>query len=270
MKKSLSLALFVLLSSQANAHDRWILPSHFNVSSDKGSVWVTSDTSASNQVFEYDKPFSADAVIIQTPNGKTDKPASIYKGKRKSVFDYQLTDDGTYKFEYPVKAGSFTRYKVKGEEGVKRKRADKATTKADAPAGAYDFYTKQFVSRVETYVTLNSATRETLAPSGQYLELTPITHPADIVQNEQAVLKFTYDGQPVENLEVEIVADGTMYRNQPNKVSLKSDAQGMVHFTPAEAGRYLLHAEHSIKFTDNKDVDELGSSIFLTFAVGLE
>ena len=253
MKKSLSLALLVLLSSQANAHDRWILPSHFNVSSDKGAVWVT-----------------ADPVIIQTPSGKTEKPASIYQGKRKSVFDYQLTDDGTYKFEYPVKAGSFTRYKVKGEEGVKRKRADKATTQADAPAGAYDFYTKQFVARVETYVTLNNATRTTLAPTGQYLELTPVTHPADIVQNEQAVLKFTYNGQPVENLAVEIVADGTLYRNQLNKISLKSDAQGLIHFTPTQAGRYLLHAEHTIEFTDNKDVDELGSSIFLTFAVGLE
>ncbi|ATC96059.1 DUF4198 domain-containing protein [Pseudoalteromonas tunicata] len=270
MKHSIALAALCLVSIQAQAHDRWILPSHFNTSSDKGAVWITADTSASNQVFEYDKPFSADKVIIQTPEGKTDVPAAIFQGKRKAVFDYQLTVDGTYKFEYPVTESYFTRFKLKGEEQWQRKREDKATAKAQAPEGATDFTTRLSISRVESYVTLNKATDTVLKPSGKYLELTPLTHPADIAQNEMVKFKLTFNGKPIEGVEVDIIPEGTLYRNEIKNITVVSDQSGLVSFVPKYAGRYLLHTEHTQALKDNDKADELASSLFLTFAASLE
>ena len=88
------------ISPLASSHDRWILPSDFNVSAESEEiVWITSDVSASNQVFMMDKPFSASDVRVLQPNGKPTSPSSSYTGGRKSVFDVQLMQDGTYKFE---------------------------------------------------------------------------------------------------------------------------------------------------------------------------
>lgn len=115
MKKTLVLALACgVLSHSAVAHDRWILPSHFTVSAEAGKgVWITSDVTASNQVFQYDKPYGSEDVEIITPQGKKQWPSSSYKGSRKSVFDYQLVADGTYKLQKKTSPRYYASYKVK-------------------------------------------------------------------------------------------------------------------------------------------------------------
>lgn len=62
-KKSLLFCLAVAISSQANAHSRWLLPSHFSLSSEQGE-WIALDATASNEVFNVDKALSIDALLV--------------------------------------------------------------------------------------------------------------------------------------------------------------------------------------------------------------
>ncbi|WP_394205840.1 DUF4198 domain-containing protein [Shewanella waksmanii] len=272
MKKTLILALAGGLVSQAAvAHDRWILPSHFTVSAEQGKgVWITSDVTASNQVFQYDKPYGSEDIEIITPQGKKQSPSSSYKGSRKSVFDYQLTADGTYKFQKRTTPRYYASYKVKGQEKPVFSRVDKAATKAKMPKDGYDLVGVMSFSRVESYVTLNKPNDKALAATGQHLELLPMTHPADIVEQDIAEFKITYQGKPVSNAEVSVVKEGTVYRNQLNATKLVSNGEGLVSFTPESAGRYLLHVEYEQDIDGNPLADKVNNEIFLTFEAGLE
>lgn len=259
------------VSPLVSSHDRWILPSHFSVSAESQEVvWITSDVSASNQVFMMDKPYTASDVRVLLPNGKTTSPSSSYTGGRKSVFDVQLTQDGTYKFEKEVTPRYFSRYKVKGKEEAVRSRLDKKATAAIMPKGAHALEGTLSVSRVETYVTRNKPTEAVLKPKGEYLELVPVTHPADIVEKEAATLQFVFDGKPVEGVKVAIMKDGSLYRNKPEEIELTSDKDGKVVMTLPSAGRYLLHAELERPNSDKSLADKTVSEIFLTFEAGLE
>ncbi|SUI77459.1 DUF4198 domain-containing protein [Shewanella morhuae] len=259
------------VSPLASSHDRWILPSHFNVSAEsQETVWITSDVSASNQVFIMDKPVTASDVRISLPSGDSISPSSSYTGGRKSVFDVQLTQDGTYKFEKEVTPRYFSRYKVKGKEGFVRSRLDKKATAAIMPKDAYELEGSLNVSRVETYVTRNKPTDKVLAAKGEFLELVPVTHPADIVENEPATLQFVYYGKPVAGVSVAIIKDDSVYRNKPEEMELTSDKDGKVAMTLPTAGRYLLHASIERPSSDKILADKTVSEIFLTFEAGLE
>ncbi len=96
LKKFTALTLTCAISTQALAHSRWILPTHFNLSAEQGE-WIMADITASNEIFNVDKAMGADLVKIITPDGETSRPSSTYKGLRKSVADYFIEESGTYK-----------------------------------------------------------------------------------------------------------------------------------------------------------------------------
>ncbi|WP_243890888.1 DUF4198 domain-containing protein [Shewanella algae] len=260
-----------LLAQTAQAHDRFILPSQFNVSADPGKgVWITSDVSASNEVFLFDKPFGSEDVQIITPSGTKERPSSSYRGSRKSVFDYRLTEDGTYRFEKETQPRYMSRYKLKGQQDSIRSRTDKQTTKAMMPKGAYDLEGALYFSRVESYVTLNKPSDKAFEVKGEYLELKPLTHPADIVEQEPTELQFYFQGKVIAGVEVAIVKEGTLYRNQKQELTLTSDKEGKVSFELPSAGRYMLHASFEQPNADTRLADKTVSEIFLTFEAGLQ
>jgi len=266
-----SMLVVSLLAHNVSAHDRWILPNEFNTSAEgEKGVWITSDVTAGNQVFVFDKPFGSEDIEIITPQGKKEYPSSSYRGGRKSVFDYQLTQPGTYRFQKEVSAKYYSKYKVKGSEKEIHTRVDKSATKTMMPKGAYDLQGALYISRVETYVTLNKPNKEAFKPTGEYLELLPITHPADIIENNETEFKMIFKGNAVKDVEVSIVREGTLYRNQIEAIEVSSNSQGIIKFTPPKAGRYLLHATYEKALNDNKLADKMVNAIFLTFEAGLE
>jgi len=266
-----SLIVSSFISHAANAHDRWILPNEFNASADSSKgVWITSDVTAGNQVFVFDKPFGSEDIEIITPKGNKEYPSSSYRGGRKSVFDYQLLQSGTYRFQKEVAAKYYSKYKVKGSDKPVRTRTDKLATESMMPQGAYDLEGALYFSRVETYVTLNKPNNTAFKPTGEYLELLPVTHPADIIENNETEFKFLFKGKPINNVEVSVVREGTLYRNSIEAIELKSDKKGIITFTPPKAGRYLLHATYEKELKNNKLADKMVNAIFLTFEAGLE
>ena len=266
IKKSLLFCLAVAISGQASAHSRWLLPSHFTLSSEHGE-WVAVDASASNEVFNVDKALSIDALSILTPSGKMARPSSSYKAHRKSVADYFIEDSGTYKITNNASASYFSSYKVGDKR--QRARANKAELKAMVPANATNLQTTYGLTRVETYITMNNPT-ENYGTDGQFLELLPKTHPAEIVENEAATFAFTYHGKAQAGVEIEITPDGARYRNTPDVLKLTTDKNGEVTFTPAHAGRYLLIAEYEQDAKNKTLADKEQGGVFLSFEAQLQ
>lgn len=266
IKKSLLFCLAIAISGQASAHSRWLLPSHFTLSSEQGE-WIAVDASASNEVFNVDKALSIDGMSILTPSGKKARPSSSYKAHRKSVADYFIEDSGTYKITNNASASYFSSYKVVDKR--QRVRVNKAELKAMAPANATNLQTTYGLTRVETYITMNNPT-ENYGTDGQFLELLPKTHPAEIVENEPATFTFTYHGKAQAGVEVEIAPDGARYRNTPNVMKLITDKNGEITFTPAQAGRYLLIAEYQQEAKNKALADKEQGGVFLTFEAQLQ
>lgn len=266
-KLKLLSVLALALASSAQAHNRWILPTHFNVSAEEGgkSVWVMADVTASNETFNVDKPMGADRFTIIKPDGKRDRPGASFKGHRKSVVDINLAQSGTYKMYLDSDVSYWTRYEVAGSDEAQWLRgANKADRNSRLPKGAKNVKTMASKAQVMTFVTLNEPT-DNFALTGQGLELKPITHPSDIAQNEQTKLQFMFNGKAQKGVEVEIIKDGARYRNDPEALELKSDSKGEIAFTVKDAGRYLLMARYRTQDSDNPLADEMGGQIFFTF-----
>ena len=270
-KKSLKLgaatAIFLtaVLTQQAQAHSRWVLPTHFSISSDSGE-WLMLDITASNEVFNVDKAMGADNISILTPNKSIEKAASSYKGKRKSVADYFVEQSGTFKITNNSKASYFSSYKV----GDKRKRfrGNKADLAAELPKNATEVNTRYGMARVETYVTMNNPS-DNFGLDGQFLELQPITHPSEIVEDEEFRFKLLFNGKPQANVVVEITMDNARYRNDPKTIKLKTDSSGELSYIPAQAGRYLLVAEYQQPASNKALADVETGEVFLTFEAQL-
>ena len=258
--------LALAVSSQVSAHSRWLLPSHYTLSSERGE-WVTLDATASNEVFNVDKALSIDPLSILTPSGKSTRPSSTYKAHRKSVADYFVEESGTYKITNNSTPNYFSSYKV----GDKRKRArvNKMELKSLVPANATDLQTAYGFTRVESYITMNNPT-ENYAIDGKFLELHPKTHPSEVVENESATFAFTYHGKAQSGVKVEITRGGARYRNNPETLKLVSNDEGEITFTPTTPGRYLLIAEHEQAASNKALADKEHGGVFLTFEVQLQ
>jgi len=265
LNKMFAITLTCAISTQAVAHSRWVLPTHFNLSAEKGE-WIMVDITASNETFNVDKAMGADLVSIVTPDGKSTRPSSTYKGHRKSVADYFVEDSGTYRITNNSKAAYMTSYTVDGVH--KRLWANKMELKGKLPAQATEIKTTYRYSRIESYVTLNAPTNN-FKTDGKLLELIPITHPSDIAENEKVTFKFLFNGKVQKNVSVEVTADGSRYRNDPQTVKLTSNENGEVHFIPTAAGRYLLVAEHQENTPNSAFADQQMGSVFLTFEAQL-
>jgi uncharacterized GH25 family protein len=266
MKKSLLFCMAIAISSHASAHSRWLLPSHFTLSSEKGE-WIALDATASNEVFNVDKALSIDPLNILTPSGKKTRPSSTYKAHIKSVADYFIKESGTYKITNNSSASYFSSYKVANKR--QRARVNKIELKALIPSNATDLQTTYGLTRVETYITMNNPT-DNFEIDGKFLELLPKTHPSEIVEEEAATFTFTYHGNVQAGVEVEVMRDGDRYRNDPEVIKLTSNNKGEITFTPKQAGRYLLIAEYQQDAKNSSLADKEHGGIFLTFEAQLQ
>src|SRR5690606_9982523 len=161
-------------------------------------------------------------------------------GKLRSVFDRNLTADGTYRLAM-VSAGVMASWKEGSE--TKRWRGTRAELASKVPADAAELSVREVASRVETFVTVGSPVAP--QPSGEGLELVPVTHPNDLYAGDTATFAFHYNGQPAAGVEVQILPGAMRYRNAPDEIKLVADAEGRVAVKWPQAGMYYLSASIS-------------------------
>ncbi|EKF75535.1 hypothetical protein A11A3_01642 [Alcanivorax hongdengensis A-11-3] len=237
LKKAGLLALLLAVALPAQAHKRWLLPSNTVLSQPQ---WITVDASVSNDIFFPERPFPLKGLTATGPDGKPAEVDNTLEGHRRSVFDVNLTQAGTYRLAI---AGQFffASYQLGGERKRARGRSVKEI-RAAIPKGATQVKLSETVSRMETFVTVGAPNRTALKPTGQGLELDPITHPNDLYTGEQARWRLLVDGKPAAGVQVEVVPAGTRYRDQQNDWQLTSDANGVVTIDWHAAGRYFVEA----------------------------
>ncbi len=235
---TLSLALAALLPLSALAHKAWLQPSQTVLAGT--NPWITVDAAVSNDLFYFNHvPLRLDNLVITAPDGSTVQPQNSATGKYRSVFDVELKQQGTYRIA-AVNSGLAGSWEVDGKP--KRWRGTAATFATEVPQDAKNLQVSQTVGRNETFVTNGSPNDTALKPTGEGLELVPVTHPNDLFAGEQATFKLHIDGKPAAGLEVAITRGGTRYRNAQDEIKVKTDANGQFSVTWPEAGMYWLEA----------------------------
>ena len=122
----------------------------------------------------------------------------------------------------------------------KRWRGTPASFATEVPKDAKNLQVAQSVMRVETFVTNGKPTADALKPSGEGIELVPVTHPNDLFAGEAATFKLVVDGKPAAGLEVEIIRGGTRYRDAQDEIKATTGADGSFSVTWPKAGMYWL------------------------------
>lgn len=246
MKKQtvLTLALTASLST-ANAHNLWIVPSQTQLSGDE--AWVTFDAAASNQLFVANHAsLDLHRMQVWSPDNQPVEKQNAMQGEVRSVFDVQLTEAGTYQI-IRTSNSVMARYEKDGE----KKRWWGTLPEylfgkypEGIPAEAFTAY----VGQAETFVTLGAPSTTTVAPTKYGLDIDYLTHPNDLITGEVVNFRVLVDGQPAPNIDVEIIAGGSQYRDNVNALKLTSNAEGEITVIWQQAGMYWLNAESN----DNK------------------
>ncbi|MDP3802565.1 DUF4198 domain-containing protein [Brevundimonas sp.] len=241
MKKSL--ALFVALAAlalpmSAQAHRAWLAPTSTVLSGTE--AWVSFDAGMSNGVFIPDHAaMNLAGLVITAPDGSTAAPENMMRGRYRSTFDLHLTRPGTWKVAN-VTGGVMVSYKQGGEQ--KRWRGAEADMAANIPADATEVVATRTFSRVETFVTLGEPSVSALTPTGEGIELVPVTHPNDLVVGEAATFKLVRDGRPAAGLDVTIARGGSRYRDNPEEITVRTGSDGAFTVTWPGSGMYWMNA----------------------------
>lgn len=270
--KALTLAGVIAMgcaATTAQAHPLWLLPSHFTVSKEGGD-WLTFDVTASHGTFVFDKPAGAERALIYLPDGKKERPNYVIRGKRRSVFDFYFEQEGTHKVELEYEPMYITSYKAGKRDTAKRMRANKLERVDKLPESARDASTMMMVKSALSYITVGKPTETVFKMDGKLLEFKPITHPADIVEQEPVTFQFYFNGKPQQGVKAEITRDGTLYRNQQEQIDVVSNDKGEITFTPEHAGRYLMKASYKGKLTDNAMADSAMNMMSVSFEAVLQ
>ncbi|PSV50138.1 MULTISPECIES: DUF4198 domain-containing protein [Photobacterium] len=271
--KALTMACTVVAglaaTATANAHPRWVLPSHFTVSKEGGD-WLTFDVTASHGTFVFDKPAGSESAQVVMPDGRKERPNFVIRGKRRSIFDFYFEEEGTHKVQINNVPSYYTQYKAGRRDTVKWAPANKAERDTLLPEKSRDVVTQLSFTRAESYITVGKPTDKALEMDGKYLELLPITHPSDIVEGEEVSFQFYFNGEPQQGVTAEITREGTLYRNQQEQIDVISDNEGKVTFTPDVAGRYLMKANYKGELKNNPLADTASVNVHFTFEAMLK
>lgn len=263
------MAAGLLAATTANAHPRWVLPSHFTVSKEGGD-WLTFDVTASHGTFVFDKPAGSDQAQVVMPDGRTERPNFVVKGKRRSMFDFYFEEEGTHKVRINNEPTYYTQYKAGRRDTVKWIKATKADRALVLPEKARDVVSQVSFTRAESYVTVGKPTTEAMKLDNTLLELKPLTHPSDILEGEPVTFQFFFNGKPQAGVTADITREGTLYRNHQEQIDVVSDKDGKITFTPETAGRYLMKSNYKGELKDHPLAEKASVNVHLTFEALLQ
>lgn len=289
----------LITSHQALGHSRWMIPSHAVLSGEAPEV-VTLDISISNDFFhpdwsvggilpedaarrkkpakpgkkasiaeklEYELAASTRLQVLK-PGGASDNTTPLIDLGRKTSAAVRLDESGTYRFSVEQNPVYFTWYV--DAEGKKARAFGRPEQVRDSlPAGAKNLAGMKLINRIETFVTRNGLSKNTLNPSGQGLEVQYLTHPNELFAGEKASFELLLDGKPLANASLKATRGNTRYRNQRHSVELTTDAKGRFAIEWPEAGLYLLESEWERASTEQGIENEV-LGLFVTLEVNPE
>ncbi|MGE0803033.1 MAG: DUF4198 domain-containing protein [Lautropia sp.] len=238
-----SLGLAASLPLPAHAHRGWMLPSATVLSGD--NVWVTVDAAVSNDLFYFEhQPMRLDNLKLYSPDGSPITAENRSTGRYRSTFDVRLTKPGTYRFAIE-NDGLFASYRLNGE--TKRVRGTAETLRKEIPAGAENVQVTRSQGRLEVFVTAGKPTTTALKPTGNGLELVPVTHPNDLLVGDEATFGLTIDGKPAAGIPVTVIPGGIRYRDQLGETKVVTGEDGRFKVKWPEPGMYWINASYPVR-----------------------
>jgi len=279
-----ALALAICLPLSAQAHRAWMLPSATVLSGE--DPWITVDAAVSNDLFYFEhfplrlqgigevdqapaggppgmRPRPAAQLQVIAPDGTQVQPENGSIGRYRSTFDVHLTQKGTYKLAV-ANSGLFASWKENGE--TRRWMGNAQTFATDVPDKAEALKVTQNSSRMEVFATSGAPTKTVLEPTGEGLELAPVTHPNDLYAGEAAEFVFLLDGKPAADVEISVIPGGNRYRDELGEIKATTDKDGKVSITWPTPGMYWLEAE----LTSDKGVSKPASQRRDSYSATLE
>ncbi len=287
-------ALAATLSTPALAHRQWLLPSTTTLAGT--SEYVTVDAAVSNDLFYADHVAIDPAQVkVWAPDGTPGAIENAAKGEYRGTFDVKIDKPGTWVIGME-RSGVGGTFKVGGETwrvGMMRGRPMGApgaggpgaggpgaggpggpggapmksvATVAEIPANATEVKLTETVSRNMIFVTADAPTKTAFAPKGKGLEFDPITHPSELVADEDAQFRFLIDGKPAAGVKVSVVPGGKKYRAAEEAQELTTGADGVLNVKWPVAGMYWLSAN----LTDNRPSEARATERRLSFTTTLE
>ncbi|MFC0350331.1 DUF4198 domain-containing protein [Undibacterium danionis] len=239
---ALAACMPLLAPLDALAHRQFIVPTSTVVNGK--APWVSFDAAAATDVFFFDHvAMNLTNLVVTAADGSIIKVENQSTGKLRSSFDFRAEMTGTYRVAV-VNDGVNASYKENG--ATKRWRGTVEAFAKEVPANAEELQVSHNQGRVETFVT--NGKPSTIAATGKGLELSPITHPNDLVVGEAAQFKFLIDGKPAVGAKVTVIAGGIRYRQKLDEQILTTDSEGKVSINWQGAGLYWLQAS----LNDNK------------------
>lgn len=265
MKSTLVKACLMLLTlapAVSEAARAWLLPSQTIIARSGG--WVAVDAAQADDLFSVNQAaMQIDSLAVTGPDGQAVTPQNLYKGRSRSSFDLELRQPGTYRIAV---ADSMVMARWEEDGKPKRWRGSPAEMAANIPANAAKLEIEQVQRRVEAFVTVGSPS-DVKARKADGLELVPLQHPNDLYANETTKFRLLLDGKPAKDLEVEVLAGGTRYRDTPGKLTIKSDTNGEFAVTWPAPGLYWLDAGVADESANVPHVKKRRASYNATFEV---
>ncbi|GAB1264939.1 DUF4198 domain-containing protein [Aurantivibrio infirmus] len=291
-KQGLLVGVLLALPLVGSAHSRWIIASHTIVSGEN-PVYVSLDFSISNDIFHVDmslggnnlvaltepellqrkkelEQFPQPKVLLTYPDGTQDDTTPIVNLERKSASAIKLSQSGTYRINILQEPVEITLFETEdGKHG--RQFGSLAAVQARLPKNVKHITEMTVHNRVETYITRNELSRDTLKLSNKGLELKFDSHPNENFAGETSKFYLMLNGKPApENTVVRLTRNDTRYRNNRNSIEIKSTVNGEIAINWQEAGMYLLETEvETTPDKNNKSKVEV-FALYLTLEVNPE
>jgi uncharacterized GH25 family protein len=158
-------------------------------------------------------------------------------------------------------------YSLNGEQ--KRWRGTEEKMVKEIPADAKDLKVSRTFNRLDTFVTSGKTSDTVLKPTAKGLELLAISHPNELVVNEKSTFKVLFDGKPVANSVVSIVAGGVRYRGVLGEMTAITNAKGEFNVTWTFPQMYWLKLSYPAPSKADNSPEEIPEKRY-SYAATLE
>lgn len=269
----------LFVAQAAWAHTPYLRPTTFA----PDRPFVTVEAGLAEIFFVPDFPIrSAGDYLVIGPDGAQTRIDGVATLKAFAAFDAALPADGTYRIttgERPGRTSKWARiggaWKIVRPAGAARpagprpaeaEGASRFVEESAIPAGAQTM-TSQSTSRAETYVTRGAPTRPALKPTGQGLELEPLTHPNEVFAGEAFKFRLLMDGKPLPGASFTVARGGDLYAESRFSAAGATDAAGAGAVTLAQPGVYVLEADYPARKEGAAEPVARSAQYVLTFEV---
>jgi hypothetical protein len=259
------------LAGAAAAHTPYLKPTTF--APDRDVVTVEAALTEGN-FFVPDIPIRGEGGFWAT--GETGAPVKVDAVTTLKEFvavEVPLTAQGTWRIstgERPGRAAKWAKidgtWKMVRPAGAPPGGGGRGVDEASVPAGAETMTSQSFL-RAETYVTRGAPTRGALKPTGQGLELEPVTHPNEIFVDDAFKFRLLDAGKPVQGVEFNVSRAGDAYAEKRYAYAAKTDAKGEAAVTFDQPGAYVLQTRYPVRPEGSTDPLPRSATYTLTFEV---